>query len=124
MNSLTRAVVSTATITEIVKDAGAAGKFILDWASERETRYEYDNPFVLKSKLSMNSANVFCIVDRSITFVGHCAGAHLSMMMLAAKEVREHPYKLAIRHFFLVSGLYDLVPLLDTTVNNSLRMSR
>ncbi|NXI21167.1 KFA formamidase, partial [Sterrhoptilus dennistouni] len=60
---------------------------------------------------------------RGIYLCGHSAGAHLAAMVLSTDwtEFRVVP---DIKGTVLVSGLYDLEPLLDTYVNDALKMSR
>lgn len=56
-------------------------------------------------------------IDRSrIHLVGNSAGAHLSAMIAAGVDQRR------VRSLTLISGLFDLVPLLDEEINESLRL--
>ncbi|XP_002918438.2 kynurenine formamidase isoform X2 [Ailuropoda melanoleuca] len=74
-------------------------------------------------------------VTRSIAFVqkqypcnegiylcGHSAGAHLAAMMLLAKWTK-HGVTPNLKGFFLVSGIYDLEPVVYTTQNAPLLMT-
>lgn len=51
---------------------------------------------------------------------GHSAGAHLAAMMLHAKFTDEAAKNL--KGLFLVSGVYDLMPILKTDINDNLKM--
>ncbi|NWR49212.1 KFA formamidase, partial [Regulus satrapa] len=64
-----------------------------------------------------------CISIRGIYLCGHSAGAHLAAMVLSTDwtEFRAVP---DIKGVVLVSGVYDLEPILHTYVNDALRMSR
>lgn len=53
-----------------------------------------------------------------ITLSGHSAGAHLAAMMLS----RSH--ELSIERLILISGVFDLTPIPDTSVNDALRLDR
>lgn len=65
--------------------------------------------------------------DRTRMFVGgHSAGAHLTAMMLAAQWPRyaeDLPQKL-FQGGLAVSGIYDLEPLLQASVNQDLKLDR
>ncbi|XP_019499788.1 PREDICTED: kynurenine formamidase [Hipposideros armiger] len=74
-------------------------------------------------------------VTRSIVFVqkkyprnegiylcGHSAGAHLAAMMLLANWTK-HGVTPNLKGFFLVSGIYDLEPIVHTSVNARLLMT-
>jgi arylformamidase len=57
---------------------------------------------------------------------GHSAGGHLAAMMLAAQWHRygaDLPAKL-FQGGLAISGIYDLMPLLEVTVNNDLKLDR
>uniref|UniRef100_A0A8C3FWE3 Arylformamidase n=1 Tax=Chrysemys picta bellii TaxID=8478 RepID=A0A8C3FWE3_CHRPI len=54
---------------------------------------------------------------------GHSAGAHLAAMVLST-DWEEYGVTPDIKGAFLVSGVYDLEPIMHTSVNNLLHMSR
>ncbi|XP_053903021.1 kynurenine formamidase isoform X2 [Malaclemys terrapin pileata] len=54
---------------------------------------------------------------------GHSAGAHLAAMVLST-DWEEYGVTPDIKGAFLVSGVYDLEPIMHTSVNNRLHMSR
>ncbi|KAM9119558.1 kynurenine formamidase isoform 4-T4 [Pangshura tecta] len=58
-----------------------------------------------------------------IYLCGHSAGAHLAAMVLST-DWEEYGVTPDIKGAFLVSGVYDLEPILHTSVNNLLRVSR
>ncbi|NXO27716.1 KFA formamidase, partial [Cisticola juncidis] len=60
---------------------------------------------------------------RSIYLCGHSAGAHLAAMVLAT-DWTEFQVVPNIKGAVLVSGVYDLEPILHTYVNDALNMSR
>jgi arylformamidase len=66
------------------------------------------------------------VVDRSVWFCGHSAGAHLVAMLLFSGWLHQLDY--GVRHlakgFVLVSGVYDLTPLVSTYINDALQLSR
>jgi arylformamidase len=59
----------------------------------------------------------------NITFSGHSAGAHLVATALAADAQQRDPLPLEqIRGAMLISGIYDLAPVLGITVNEMIRL--
>ncbi|NXD93465.1 KFA formamidase, partial [Chaetorhynchus papuensis] len=60
---------------------------------------------------------------RGIYLCGHSAGAHLAAMVLST-DWTEFPVVPDIKGAVLVSGVYDLEPILHTYVNDVLNMSR
>nr|XP_021389824.1 kynurenine formamidase isoform X1 [Lonchura striata domestica] len=61
--------------------------------------------------------------NRGIYLCGHSAGAHLAAMVLST-DWTEFQVVPDIKGAVLVSGLYDLEPILHTYVNDALNMSR
>ncbi|XP_073979729.1 kynurenine formamidase [Rhodnius prolixus] len=61
---------------------------------------------------------------RSVWFGGHSAGGHLSACLLdeAWLSSLEPSYKAIFKGVFLISGLYDLLPLLKTEQNENLML--
>lgn len=51
---------------------------------------------------------------------GHSAGAHLAASMIHP-ELHENN---GIKGFILISGIFDLNPLLETTVNKALKLNK
>ncbi|XP_027706018.1 kynurenine formamidase [Vombatus ursinus] len=60
--------------------------------------------------------------NRGIYLCGHSAGAHLASMVLLT-DWAEHEVIPNIKGFFLVSGIYDLEPIVHTYVNDILQMT-
>ncbi|XP_029783603.1 kynurenine formamidase [Suricata suricatta] len=60
--------------------------------------------------------------NEGIYLCGHSAGSHLAAMMLLANWT-EHRVTPNIKGFFLVSGIYDLEPIVFTSQNIPLRMT-
>ncbi|XP_037349767.1 kynurenine formamidase isoform X2 [Talpa occidentalis] len=60
--------------------------------------------------------------SRGVYLCGHSAGAHLVSMMLLA-DWTKHGVTPNIKGLFLVSGLYDLEPVLHTSENDALGMT-
>lgn len=62
--------------------------------------------------------------DSSVYICGHSAGAHLAAMMLHTdfKQKFNIESNINLRGLFLVSGVYDLTPLLETDINDNLKM--
>ncbi|CAG0923144.1 unnamed protein product [Notodromas monacha] len=85
-----------ADMDQIVGEMTKLEKFVDEWARKRESR--------------------------SLTIVGHSAGAHLAAMMIANSE---HLHSLGIlKGAFLISGLFDLLPVLETSANEPLQMDK
>lgn len=61
-----------------------------------------------------------CFSIRNIWLGGHSAGAHLAASMIHS-EVYEN---VGINGFILISGIFDLNPLLKTTINNALKLNK
>ncbi|GFG29905.1 hypothetical protein Cfor_09923 [Coptotermes formosanus] len=63
---------------------------------------------------------------RSVWFCGHSAGAHLVAMLLFSGWLDQLDD--SVRHlakgFVLISGIYDLTPLVSTYINDALKLSR
>lgn len=53
-----------------------------------------------------------------VTLSGHSAGAHLAAMMMS----RSH--EITIERLLLISGVFDLTPIPDTSVNDALKLDR
>ncbi|XP_042822949.1 kynurenine formamidase isoform X1 [Panthera tigris] len=60
--------------------------------------------------------------NEGIYLCGHSAGAHLAAMMLLA-DWTKHAVAPNLRGFFLVSGIYDLEPIVFTSQNGPLLMT-
>ncbi|CAK6438573.1 unnamed protein product [Pipistrellus nathusii] len=60
--------------------------------------------------------------NQGMYLCGHSAGAHLAAMMLPVNWT-ERPVTPNLKAFFLVSGVYDLEPLVHTSVNAPLRLT-
>nr|ALQ52681.1 kynurenine formamidase [Nilaparvata lugens] len=62
---------------------------------------------------------------RDVWFGGHSAGAHLSSMLLSTELLSklDDDSKAIFRGLFLISGVYNLKPLLRTTVNDALNLT-
>nr|KAF6286669.1 arylformamidase [Pipistrellus kuhlii] len=60
--------------------------------------------------------------NQGMYLCGHSAGAHLAAMMLPV-DWTEWPVTPNLKAFFLVSGVYDLEPLVHTSVNAPLRLT-
>lgn len=60
---------------------------------------------------------------RYITIGGHSAGAHL-ITCLFTNVLGEPINNKIIRSLYLISGVYDLTPLVDTYVNEPLRLTK
>lgn len=71
--------------------------------------------YVLKDAESRNFSGVH--------MCGHSAGAHLSSMMLSIDWEAEGANPTLLKGFILVSGIYDLRPLVNTYVNDPLKMT-
>ncbi|RZF37963.1 hypothetical protein LSTR_LSTR005463 [Laodelphax striatellus] len=62
---------------------------------------------------------------RDVWFGGHSAGAHLSSMLLSTEWLSklDDDSKAIFKGLFLVSGVYNLRPLLSTTINDALNLT-
>jgi arylformamidase len=66
------------------------------------------------------------VFDRSLWFCGHSAGAQLVAMLLFSKwldQLDDSVFRF-LKGFVLISGVYDLIPLVGTYINNALKLSR
>ncbi|XP_068082776.1 kynurenine formamidase isoform X3 [Anabrus simplex] len=84
---------------DIVEEMNAAGKYILDLAQKLQSR--------------------------SVWFMGHCAGAHLIMMLLTSDWFNQLPesQQSLVQGCVLISGIYDLAPLVYTHLNPALDLT-
>jgi len=51
---------------------------------------------------------------------GHSAGAHLAASMIHPELIESF----GVKGFILISGLYDLNPLLETSINKALTLNK
>ena len=54
---------------------------------------------------------------------GHSAGAHLCAMMMVSDWSKDPSISQAIHGMFLLSGVFDLVPIVNTYVNDALKVT-
>ena len=54
---------------------------------------------------------------------GHSAGAHLCAMMMVSDWSKDPSIPQAIHGMFLLSGVFDLVPIVNTYVNDALKLT-
>ena len=54
---------------------------------------------------------------------GHSAGAHLCAMMMVSDWSKDPSVQQAIHGMFLLSGVFDLVPIVNTYVNDALKLT-
>lgn len=67
-----------------------------------------------------NAANfVMKRIDRTLVATGHSAGGHLSACLMANPEAVSRPIKAAMP----ISGLFELAPLVSTSINKALGLS-
>uniref|UniRef100_A0A023F6Q9 Putative kynurenine formamidase n=2 Tax=Triatoma infestans TaxID=30076 RepID=A0A023F6Q9_TRIIF len=87
-----------ATLEEIVEDVRAMAKHVLKMGVDNNVR--------------------------SIWLGGHCCGAHLAASLLDESWLSELPpeYRTIFKGLVLISGIYDLQPLLKTEFNNNLKL--
>jgi arylformamidase len=75
-------------------------------------------------RLMRTAARELARLGRPLVMSGHSAGGHLAACLLATDwrafdaSLPEHPVTAA----YTISGLFDLVPLVGTTLNNALRL--
>ncbi|MBS0317674.1 MAG: alpha/beta hydrolase [Proteobacteria bacterium] len=58
-----------------------------------------------------------------IFLMGHSAGGHLAAMMLSDHGPQQAGVRAALRGVFAISGLFELTPLLTTSINRALGLS-
>ncbi|XP_076635700.1 kynurenine formamidase [Colletes latitarsis] len=77
---------------------------------------------ILKSASSRGS------MPRSVWIVGHSAGAHLAVSLLFdvswMEKMAKQRYLNLLKGIVLIGGIYDLKPLLDTTINDALKLTK
>jgi arylformamidase len=86
-------------IEEIVYDVAAA----CGWLIQQATRLELDGS--------------------QLAILGHSAGAHLAAMLACQHSKNETTPRFPIRYLGLVSGVYDLTPLIATRINDKLGLT-
>lgn len=84
---------------EIVEEVQRGASAILKWAANRGSK--------------------------AVVFGGHSAGAHLAAMLMHDNEYceREENFNL-VKGFVHISGVFDLVPLVHTSMNDPLKLGR
>lgn len=60
---------------------------------------------------------------RRIFLMGHSAGGHLAAMMLSEHGPQEADVRSALRGVFAISGLFELTPLLTTSLNQAIDLT-
>lgn len=63
---------------------------------------------------------IFYFLIRNVWLGGHSAGAHLAASMIHPKVHK----KINIKGFILISGIFDLNPLLETSINDALKLTK
>ncbi|XP_043264343.1 kynurenine formamidase [Colletes gigas] len=67
-------------------------------------------------------------MPRSVWIVGHSAGAHLAVSLLFdaswLEKMAKQRYLNLLKGVVLISGIYNLKPLLDTTINDALKLTK
>ena len=86
----------------------AAEASLNQMVSEIKSAVKYINTRFPKSKLFL---------------CGHSAGAHLCAMMMVSDWGKDPPVRQAIHGIFLLSGIFDLVPIVNTYVNDALKVT-
>lgn len=100
---------------DIVEEIQKGASAILKWAADRGSRY-YSN-CKINGRLLINFA---C---RSVVFGGHSAGAHLAAMLMHENEwCEKEPNFHLVTGFVHISGVFDLVPLVHTSMNDPLKL--
>ncbi|XP_060835255.1 kynurenine formamidase isoform X2 [Rhopalosiphum padi] len=61
-----------------------------------------------------------CLKYKNIWLGGHSAGAHLASSMIHT-EINEN---IGVKGFILISGVFDLNPLLETSINKALKLNK
>lgn len=57
------------------------------------------------------------VTAKKVIFAGHSAGAHLCTYLFTQKFLQSTPHAHLLKAFFLISGVYDLTELYETSVN-------
>ena len=114
-------------VSEMVQQNQTALTAILKWAAERGSRYivyNYYNDKLLNYNKLYNPILKWWI--RGVAIGGHCSGAHLTTMLLyrdgdwGAKE----PNLKLIRGLVLISGIFDIRPVVITYLNEGIKLTR
>ena len=67
---------------------------------------------------------IYTRFPKSKLFVyGHSAGAHLCTMIMVSDWSKDPSIPQAIHGMFLLSGVFDLVPIVNTYVNDALKLT-
>ncbi|CAH1725005.1 unnamed protein product [Aphis gossypii] len=61
-----------------------------------------------------------CLKYKNIWLGGHSAGAHLAASMIHPELIES----IGVKGFILISGIFDLNPLLETSINKALRLNK
>ena len=80
----------------------------------------------LEQMVTEIEAAVKYVVNRfpksNLFLCGHSAGAHLCAMMMTSDWSKDPSVPKAVRGMFLISGIFDLLPLLGISVNDVLKL--
>ena len=112
---------------EIVEQVAKAVSVILKWAAERGTRYNFKAASV-GCNLHYKPLNLvlFNCIFRKVVIGGHSAGSHLCAMLLHNSKsswAQNEPNIHLIRGMVHISGVFDLTPLVNTYVNDPLKLN-
>lgn len=68
---------------------------------------------------------LYLFTIRSVVIAGHSAGSHLAAMLLHDSEWQNKEPHLNLLHGMIhISGVFDVVPLIETTMNLPLNLDR
>ena len=82
------------------------------------------NQMVSEIKSAVKYIYMYTRFPKSKLFVyGHSAGAHLCTMIMVSDWSKDPSIPQAIHGIFLLSGVFDLMPIVNTYVNDALKLT-
>lgn len=98
------------TLTKLVSQICKAAEYINEYAEKKGSRYK-DGLF------TRNSTTEILYIYRNVSYAGHSAGAHLIQCMIdQLLRTASNSYN-RLHSLFLISGVYDLRDLRETSIN-------
>ncbi|XP_061932795.1 kynurenine formamidase isoform X2 [Apis cerana] len=116
-------------LRDIISQIKTAIAHILKSASSLKCRYDIINIYIIilliyKLQICINWMDLY----RNVWISGHSAGAHLASSILYDKlwldEMTKHEYLYLLKGIVLISGIFNLEPLVNTSNNTALKLTK